>query len=109
MSTPQIVLDDQRSGGERIYARPLEVVRADAIGAVDAAFAKLEAALAAGRHAAGYFSYELGYALERRLVPLMPSSRNVPLLWVGIFADCEFGGVCADESAPRTHAGRLAH
>jgi para-aminobenzoate synthetase/4-amino-4-deoxychorismate lyase len=109
MSTPQIVLDDPRSAGERIYARPLEVVRADAIGQVDAAFAKLEEALAAGRHAAGYFSYELGYALERRLVPLMPSSRNVPLLWFGIFADCEFGGGCADESAPSVHAGRLVH
>jgi para-aminobenzoate synthetase / 4-amino-4-deoxychorismate lyase len=109
MWMPQIVLDDPRSGGERIYARPLEVVRADAIGQVDAAFAKLEDALAAGRHAAGYFSYELGYALERRLVPLMPSSRNVPLLWFGIFADCEFGAGCADESAPRIHAGRLAH
>ncbi|HWY14690.1 MAG TPA: aminodeoxychorismate synthase component I [Rhizomicrobium sp.] len=109
MSVPQIVLDDPRSGGERIYASPLEVVRADTIGQVDAAFAKLEDALAAGRHAAGYFSYELGYALERRLVPLMPSSRNVPLLWFGIFADCGSGGGCADESAPRTHAGRLVH
>ena len=42
MSVPQIVLDDPRSGGERIYASPLEVVRADTIGQVDAAFAKLE-------------------------------------------------------------------
>ena len=109
MSVPQIVLDDPRSGGERIYGCPLEVVRADTIGQVDAAFAKLEDALATGRHAAGYFSYELGYALERRLVPLMPSSRNVPLLWFGIFADCGSGGGCADESAPRTHAGRLVH
>jgi anthranilate/para-aminobenzoate synthase component I len=106
---PQIVLDDPRCGGQRVYGGALEVIGADAIEQVGAAFAKLEGALAAGRHAAGYFAYELGYALERRLVPLMPYARNVPLLWFGVFDDCEFWPATADEFVPRTYAGRLAH
>lgn len=60
-------------------------MRADEPQSVAPALAALEEARAQGRFAAGYFAYELGYALEPRLTPLMPRERPTPLLWFGIF------------------------
>ena len=42
-------------------------------------------ALAAGRWVAGVAAYELGYAFEPRLAPLLPRGRRLPLLAFGIF------------------------
>ena len=65
-----------------------------------AALAAIEAAYAAGRYVAGYFSYELGYALEARLLPLLPAARVLPLLWFGIFEAPEtFDGARLDAVA----------
>ena len=49
------------------------------------ALAALDAARAAGGWLAGYASYELGYALEPRLLPLMPVGRRLPLLCFGVY------------------------
>jgi hypothetical protein len=38
-----------------------------------------------GFFAAGYLAYELCYALEPRLAPLMPACLPTPLLWFGLF------------------------
>jgi para-aminobenzoate synthetase/4-amino-4-deoxychorismate lyase len=92
--------------------RPLATIRADVPGEVPAALAAIEAERAAGRHVAGYFSYELGYALEARLMPLMPSSRSVPLLWFGVFEAPEsFEGDTAFDTwcEGRAYAGPLVH
>ncbi|HEY5346835.1 MAG TPA: aminodeoxychorismate synthase component I, partial [Rhizomicrobium sp.] len=67
------------------FAGPLAVIRADETQQVPDALAAMAAALAQGRHLAGYFAYELGYALEPRLAALMPSQRRIPLLWFGVF------------------------
>jgi para-aminobenzoate synthetase/4-amino-4-deoxychorismate lyase len=104
-----IVLDDPQCGGERIYGGPVDVVRADTAEEVGTVLARLDAALAVGRHAAGYFAYELGYVLERRLVPLMPSRRKTPLVWFGIFDRCKLHRGDAGEIPARTHAGPLVH
>jgi len=80
---PCLILDVAAQGLATAFARPLGTIRADAPEDVPAALAAIEAARAAGRHVAGYFSYELGYALEPRLLPLMPRDRAVPLLWFG--------------------------
>ncbi|HEY2444658.1 MAG TPA: aminodeoxychorismate synthase component I [Rhizomicrobium sp.] len=105
--TPQFIFDGR--DGERTYSGAVDRIRADEIGEVDEAFARLEAALDSGLHAAGYFTYELGFAFEPRLVPLMPRRRNLPLLWLGIFDRCEIRDENADAILPRNHAGRLVH
>ena len=48
-------------------------------------FSAMERARASGLWLAGYASYELGYALEPRLRPLMPAKRAGPLLCFGAF------------------------
>ncbi|HEX2591267.1 MAG TPA: hypothetical protein VHL34_07210, partial [Rhizomicrobium sp.] len=84
---PTVLIDDAMPGRERLLAfgRPSLIIQADSAEEVAPALERLEAGLAAGRHAAGYFSYELGYLLEPRLRPLLPAGRRVPLLWFGLF------------------------
>ncbi|MGQ0741673.1 MAG: aminodeoxychorismate synthase component I [Alphaproteobacteria bacterium] len=84
---PFVALDNAQCGHEHVtvFAEAAGVVVARQISEIGAAFAAIESALARGLHVAGYFSYELGYALEPRLVPLMPKTRHVPLLWFGLF------------------------
>ncbi|MCR9114993.1 MAG: aminodeoxychorismate synthase component I, partial [Rhodobacteraceae bacterium] len=43
-------------------------------------------AQAAGGWLAGFASYEMGYALEPRLMPFLPAVRRVPLLQFGVYA-----------------------
>ena len=112
---PCLILDDASQGRLTVFERPMKVIRADAPQEVPAAFSAITAACAAGHHVAGYFSYELGYALERRLEPLMPGARNVPLLWFGVFlppavvestdVDSAFNFWCDG----RAYAGPLLH
>jgi para-aminobenzoate synthetase component I len=49
------------------------------------ALAALDAARANGHWVAGYLAYEAGYALEPRLLPLMPPNRSGPLLAFGVY------------------------
>jgi para-aminobenzoate synthetase / 4-amino-4-deoxychorismate lyase len=115
MTRPCLILDDAAQGLAQAYASPLETIRADVPGEVPAALAAVEAARAAGWHVAGYFSYELGYALEARLMPLLPATRAMPLLWFGLFEAPEtFEGARLDAAFDawcegRAYAGPLAH
>jgi para-aminobenzoate synthetase component 1 len=78
---------DQGPGGRPArFARPLALIEAREAAAVPAALAALDRALSLGRWIAGFASYELGYALEPRLAPLMPAGRRLPLLAFGVFA-----------------------
>jgi para-aminobenzoate synthetase component 1 len=45
----------------------------------------LDAARAGGAWVAGFASYEMGFALEPRLLPLMPARRRLPLLQFGVY------------------------
>jgi len=78
-----VILDD---GPRRVFTRPLEVIRADSAAEVPRALAAVEAALAQGRHLAGWLGYELGYALEPRLAGL---ATQAPLLRLGVFGEPE--------------------
>ena len=115
---PEVLIDDAEPG------EPTRLLRftgfAGAIVAhgaeeVAPAFAALEAVLGQGLHAAGYFSYELGYLLEPRLTPLLWPERRVPLFWFGLFRGRErLGGskakaALAAETDGRAYAGPLAH
>jgi para-aminobenzoate synthetase/4-amino-4-deoxychorismate lyase len=83
----RVLIDDARARPARasLYEQPLRVIRADGADEVPCALAELQTALDRGSCLAGFFSYELGYALEPRLAGLMPDERNVPLLWFGVF------------------------
>ncbi len=83
--------------GPAFYSEPIHKIRADLPGEVPGALAAIDAAQAAGRHVAGFMAYELGYALEPRLAPLMPERRGAPLIWMGVF---ETAG-----APPAPHAG----
>lgn len=87
LRTPFVLLEDRSEAGgpALLFAAPAEIVSAAGIADVPAAFARIEAGLARGLHAAGFFAYELGYAFEPRLAGLLPAGRSLPLLWFGLF------------------------
>lgn len=72
--------------GAAVFDAPLRLIEAHAPGEVGPALAALDAARAAGHWLAGYLSYEAGFALEPRLLPLMPPTRSLPLLRFGAYA-----------------------
>lgn len=84
---PPFVLLEDRSGAGRalLFAEPVEIVDAREPADIAGAFARVEAGLARGLHAAGFLSYELGYTFEPRLARLLPTQRGLPLLWLGLF------------------------
>jgi len=89
-----VLLDDARATGAgqaRLYRDPVETIVAHARDEVAPALDRLRAALAAGRHAAGFLSYEAGLALEARLAPLGRAATDAPppLLWFGVFETVE--------------------
>lgn len=68
-----------------LFFDPVAMIRAEDPGDVAAALDAMEDAQARGKWLAGYLSYELGYALSERLLPLMPRNRQVPLILMGVF------------------------
>jgi para-aminobenzoate synthetase/4-amino-4-deoxychorismate lyase len=89
---PFVLLDDAREGGtQTLYRNPVEIVSARTPAEIAPALARLRAATAAGRHAAGWMSYEAGHALDPKLAPLaVPAGPDDPwLLWFGLFAEAE--------------------
>ena len=75
-----------------LFERAQEIVVAMAPDDLPPALARLDAARAAGQWIAGYVAYEAGYALERKLAPLMPALREGPLLAFGVYS----GPIAAD-------------
>ncbi|HET9354755.1 MAG TPA: aminodeoxychorismate synthase component I [Sphingomicrobium sp.] len=97
MTKPFLLFDDSRAGTARLYDRPIGEIVATEAPAVGAALGELRAALAAGRHAAGFIAFDACYGLEPRLAPLARSSGAAPLLWFGLFED--FRELAPDELA----------
>lgn len=81
----QIRFDHGPRGGACAFARAERLIVAHEAGEVPAALAAMDAARAQGHWLAGFASYELGYALEPRLAPLMPAHRRLPLLQFGVY------------------------
>ncbi len=115
MNRPIVVLDGvgPQRGHSHLFDDMAGAVVAHAPGEVETALKRLGDARSQGLHAAGYFSYELGYALEPKLAGLMPESRDLPLLWFGLFRtrrELDHAGLDAliAASAPgRAYAGPL--
>jgi para-aminobenzoate synthetase/4-amino-4-deoxychorismate lyase len=112
-----VLLDDSRSleAVSQLFEHPVEIIRADVPAEVDGALAALSSGLARGLHAAGFFSYELGYLLEPKLTPLLPAQRKVPLLWFGLYTGpreltgAEVQGWLTEEAIGNPALGELAH
>lgn len=87
LSETFVLLDNNSGKGppSLLFADPVEIIEAERPEDVPTALQRLEAALADGLHAAGFFSYELGYVLEPKLSSLMPEDRTVPLIWLGLY------------------------
>ena len=86
-ASPYVLLDDSLTQGGRslLYAEPERLVLANTPEEVEGALDEVSAGLARGLHAAGFFSYELGYCLEPKLKGLLPRDRRLPLFWIGLF------------------------
>jgi len=85
-----------RTGGKNIlFDRPAEVLTAHRIAEVRPALARIEAAVASGRYAAGYLAYEAAGAFDPALLTHPPG--EFPLLWFGVYERMEERADCADE------------
>ncbi len=96
----QIRFDQGPEGAALRFARPTRLIAASQAEDVPTALDALDQARAEGLWLAGYASYELGYALEPKLAPLMPENRRLPLI--------KFGAYEAPELAPDLPAGPAA-
>jgi para-aminobenzoate synthetase/4-amino-4-deoxychorismate lyase len=87
LSETFVLLDNNSGSGppSLLFTDPVDIIAAETPAEVPAALERLDAAVKSGLYAAGFFAYELGYVMEPRLAALMPSSRNVPLLWLGLY------------------------
>lgn len=85
---PFVLLENSRDprAASLLFERPEKIVRCDDPAGIDTALAQIQQGLDEGLHAAGWLSYEIGYALEPRLAPLMPADRREPLIWFGLFS-----------------------
>ncbi len=81
----QIRFDQGPDGTAAQFAHPARLIAATTPAEVDGALAALDQARAEGAWLAGFASYELGYALEPKLAPLMPETRRLPLLKFGVY------------------------
>lgn len=81
----QVRFDHGPLPGGTLFTNPCAIIRADAADEVTGALQAMQTARDQGYWLTGYFSYELGYALVPRLIPLMPVNREMPLILVGVF------------------------
>ena len=98
MPKPYVFLDDQIGGVARHYRAPISVIRAQSPDDVPGALAAIDSAIKDGKYVAGYAAYELGYALDNKLLPLMPAGAG-PLLEFGVFDGFETGAPSPDPDA----------
>lgn len=85
MSLPAAIFRNDESARELVFDRPAEIIVAREAKDFGPALAAAQAAHDAGQWLAGYFSYEAGYLLEPKLVPLLPDGRRAPLVCLGVF------------------------
>ncbi|UWP94786.1 aminodeoxychorismate synthase component I [Aliiroseovarius crassostreae] len=97
----QFCHDQGQAGRPCQFTRPIRMIEATTPAEVPAALDALDGARAEGLWLAGYASYELGYVLEPKLVPLLPENRRLPLLRFGVYDGPE-----PAEDLPMGRAGR---
>ncbi|MDX2274511.1 MAG: aminodeoxychorismate synthase component I [Hyphomonadaceae bacterium] len=83
---PFVLVEDARPGGAgRLFSAPSDTIIAANLNEVGPALERVRAALRAGRYAAGWISYEAGFAFEEKLARLKRPVSTLPLLWFGLF------------------------
>lgn len=82
-----VLLDNSAASDDAslLFTHPKAIVAAEHPDQVPDALRQLEEAGQRNQHAAGFFSYELGYVVEPKLRHLLPEARSMPLLWFGIY------------------------
>lgn len=85
MPLPAAIFRNDESARQLVFDRPHEVILARTAEEFAPALEQAQAASDAGKWLAGYFSYEAGYLLEPKLVPLLPEGRRAPLVCLGVF------------------------
>lgn len=90
-----VLFRDDLAGRALSFAAPERIVAPQEPDAFGAALDALEEARRGGKWLAGYFSYESGFLLEPKLVPLLPEGRRVPLFCMGVFGAPEEGFAAA--------------
>ena len=81
----RIRFDSGPSGVGSDFCVPTEIISAQTTTELSPALARLDKARRDGFWLAGYTSYELGYLLEPRLLPRLPTQRRLPLLRFGVY------------------------
>ena len=81
----QVIFETGPKGSAALFSKPVNMILARHSSEVDAALDRMDAALDDGFWIAGYFSYELGYAIEPKLLNLMPKERRIPLISLGVY------------------------
>lgn len=84
---PGFVLLRQESAW-RMYRRPAKILSAGDSAALDVALAEVDRHVNSGGEAAGFLSYEAGYALEPKLSRLLDRAHD-PLCWFGLYDAAE--------------------
>ncbi len=85
MSLPSAIFRNDESARQLVFDRPADIIVAHGPEDFEPAFQAAQAAHDAGKWLAGYVSYEAGYLLEPKLVPLLPDGRRAPLVCLGVF------------------------
>ena len=81
----QVVFETGPTGSAALFSQPVNMILARQPSEVDAALDRMDAALDERYWIAGYLTYELGYAIESKLLSLMPKDRRQPLLSLGVY------------------------
>ncbi|MGA9884620.1 MAG: aminodeoxychorismate synthase component I [Candidatus Acidiferrales bacterium] len=94
----------------RAYSNPSKILIADAAESLQQTLRAVEAHRLSGGEAAGFLSYEAGYAIEPRLRHLLSKS-HAPLAWFGLYDSCEILPdlrISEDTGHPLIHHSKLA-
>lgn len=84
-TSPFALFRDDLAGREVLFEQPTALIAPTEAHEFEEAWAEVQNAHVAGKWLAGYFSYEAGYLLEPKLVPLLPDNRRAPLFCLGVF------------------------
>ncbi|MBZ9660191.1 aminodeoxychorismate synthase component I [Mesorhizobium sp. ESP-6-4] len=98
MSLPAAIFRNDATARQLVFDRPDEIIVAHGAEEFGPALERAQAASDSGKWLAGYFSYEAGYLLEPKLVPLLPEGRRAPLVCLGVF------DAPVDQAVPRMQA-----
>ncbi|MEM6576889.1 MAG: aminodeoxychorismate synthase component I [Pseudomonadota bacterium] len=88
----RIRFDHGPSGDACVFANADTLITAQTPDEVAPALSATDDAIAAGCWVAGFASYEMGFALEPRLLASLPQRRRVPLLQFGVYRRPEPAG-----------------